>query len=468
MNVQYRIINVMFALGFLLFCPLEVDCENQNYFTFGSTISEVVAIQGRPDSVVDEYTELPDKEDDNGFLTWKEVVTSFTFNYGKSKVRFDIDDGRVEGWYNYRNNPLKTRFNKDYILLPKHFDTDKDYFTLGATEDEVIVVQGKPDYIGRHRYKHMGESHSFVYGDIDAVSSSVEFEHGRVCGWYNATVLPLKVKLVPQKNTIEKDYFTLGSTINEVAAAQGTPDYYSESLVKYGSSEVHLHEGSVTSWKNTGSDPLKVKLLPRRKTINKGYFTLESTKDEVLAVQGTPDWHAKERPDFLPGRFCYGSSDKSLQRSTVFFENGRVIGWESKNSNPLKTGPYDGDCFTLGSTKEEVLAIQGKPEDHGDTIFRYGTAAVIFRNGCVTRWWTIGGWRRLKVKLLPKQNTDNRKYFTIGSTNDEVLTVQGTPDTYSDEMFEYSSSYVYFQNGCVAKYDNSPHSPLKVKESPNK
>ena len=392
MNVQYRIINVMLALGFLLFCPLEVDCENQNFFTFGSTVSEVVAIQGRPDSVVDEYTELPDKEDDNGFLTWKEVVTSFTFNYGKSKVRFDIDDGRVEGWYNYRNNPLKTRFNKDYLLLPKHFDTDKDYFTLGATEGEVIVVQGKPDYIGRHRYKHMGESHSFVYGNIDAVSSSVEFEHGRVCGWYNATVLPLKVKLVPKENTVEKDYFTLGSTINEVAAAQGMPDSYNETIVTYGKSRIFLHKGRVSSWQNSDTNPLKVNLLPKRKTINKEYFTIESTKDQVLVVQGTPD-------SFSDDTFYYGSFDGQSQ-SSVYFENDRVIGWKEDISNPLKTKRFPGDCFTIGSTREEVLAIQGTPTNRYDTFFMYGSSSVSFENNRVTGWYN-SPFRRLKVKESP-------------------------------------------------------------------
>ena len=46
------IIYPILVLGFLSLCPIEADCENQNYFTFGSTISEVVAAQGEPDSVV--------------------------------------------------------------------------------------------------------------------------------------------------------------------------------------------------------------------------------------------------------------------------------------------------------------------------------------------------------------------------------------------------------------------------------
>ena len=82
----------------------------------------------------------------------------------------------------------------------------------------------------------------------------------------------------------------------------------------------------------------------------------------------------------------------------------------------------------------------------------------------------------MKVGLLPDENTANRGYFTIGSTIDEVLTVQGTPDGYrigtpddSDKgrTFRYDLSKVYFRNGHVAEWDNSPHSPLKVKEPPD-
>ena len=534
------IINPILAFGFLWLCPIGADCENQNRFTFGSTISEVVAAQGEPDSVVVNSFQLDHDS--------KKVDASFTYNYGKSKVDINVDDGRVYGWLNYRDNPLKTSFRKDYLLLPEHFDTDKDYFTLNATEDEVIVIQGRPDYIYRYRYKVLGETHRFIYGDIDGESGSVKFENGRVIGWDIRTV-PLKVKLVPKKNTVEKDYFTLGSTMDEVAAIHGIPDYCSRWTVQYGSSELHLRNGRVAGWKNTNSNPLKVKLLPKRKTINKGYFTLESTKDEVLAVQGTPDmffggdtfyygssdesrqnskvyfendrvssWkNTNSNPlkvKLLPKRktinkgyftlestkdevlavqgtpdmffdydtfdgtvqgFSYGSSDEVTQHSKVCFENDRVIGWGSETSNPLKTKPFSGDCFTIGSTQEEVLAIHGTPDYQDDYTFWYSASRVSFNDNRVTGWYSFHT-RRLKVGLLPDKNTANRDYFTIGSTIDEVLTVQGTPDGYrigtpddSDKgrTFRYDLSEVYFRNGHVAEWDNSPYSPLKVKESPD-
>ena len=351
-------------------------------------------------------------------------------------------------------------------MLP--IDWNKEYITLGSTVDEVIAVQGKPDYISRARYRVLRERHSFVYGDYYGENGSVWFENERVVGWDIRTI-PLKVKLVPKENTVEEDYFTLGSALDEVAAVQGTPDYCTfPYFLLYGSSKVSMEDGRVISWQNTNSDPLKVKLLPKRKTINKGYFTLESTKDEVLAVQGTPDFFYDSDSE---STFCYGSSDTWSRVSRVYFEEDRVVGWISK-SKPLKTGPFSGDCFTIGSTKEEVLAIQGTPDDHGDT-FRYGAAGVEFQNGRVTGWWHFGGSRRLKVKLLPKQNAYDRKYFTISSTHDEVLTLHGTPYGYTrsaphDYKFIYEGSAVYFRNGRVTEWDEGPHSTLKVSLEKNR
>ena len=83
MNLQHRICCATLALGFLLFCPLRGDGENQNYFTFGSTVSEVVAVQGEPDSVVDEPNKLYDKGD---------VVLRFTLYFSSSSSHLACDD----------------------------------------------------------------------------------------------------------------------------------------------------------------------------------------------------------------------------------------------------------------------------------------------------------------------------------------------------------------------------------------
>lgn len=454
--------NPILAIVFVSLCPLVAVSENHNHFTFGSTVSEVVAAQGEPDAIDEAAFQVSDESE--------RMVFGFTYKYGKSEVTFDKDDGRVDGWLSHRDTPLRTLFQKDHLLLP--IDWNKEYITLGSSEDEVIAVQGKPDYISRVRYSALGERHSYIYGDYNGENGHIEFKNGRVTGWDIRTI-PLKVKLVPKEDTdlttlnplmpkVEKDFFTLGSTLDEVAAIQGTPDYFTfPYFLLYGSSKVSLKDGRVASWQNTRANPLNVRWLPKQKTINKGYFTLESTKDEVLAVQGTPDM-------FSEYKFSYCSSDTLSESSIVFFEEDRVVGWISA-SNALKTGPFSGDCFTIGSTKEEVLAIQGTPDDHGDT-FRYRTAGVEFQNGRVTGWWHLGGSRRLKVKLLPKQNAYDRRYFTIGSTIDEVLALLGTPEdcytnsqaTTYDARFGYDGFDVYFRNDRVTEWVQSRYSTLEA------
>jgi len=52
-------------------------------------------------------------------------------------------------------------------------------------------------------------------------------------------------------------------------------------------------------------------------------FGLGSTKNEVLAIQGTPTVYSQTT-------FGYG-------RSEVYFQYGRVIGWKTDPATPLRT-----------------------------------------------------------------------------------------------------------------------------------
>ena len=79
--------------------------------------------------------------------------------------------------------------------------------------------------------------------------------------------------------------------------------------------EVNFQDGRVVSWddKNLDRNSLRVKMLPSRKIDAKDYFTVGSSKDDVLAVQGTPS-------NFSERTFRYGSS-------VVNFESDRVVSW---------------------------------------------------------------------------------------------------------------------------------------------
>ena len=171
---------------------------------------------------------------------------------------------------------------------------------------------------------------------------------------------------------ITGDPFTVGSTMKEVIAIQGTPDSFTDTAFNYGFSTVHFRDGRVTGWYNSTLDPLKVKLAAT--PTNKTHFTVGATKGEVIAIQGTPD-------SFTDTAFNYGFS-------TVHFRNGRVTSWYNSTLDPLKVKlaatPTNKTHFTVGATKGEVIAIQGTPDSFTDTAFNYGFSTVHFRNGRVT------------------------------------------------------------------------------------
>jgi hypothetical protein len=116
-----------------------------------------------------------------------------------------------------------------------------------------------------------------------------------------------------------------------------------------------------------------------------------STLGEVYAIQGVPTltegdtWH-------------YG-------KSQIHFARGKVISWVEHPDNPLriasdKSGigldqsvidpdqsvPLRHRHFDVGSTKDEVRAIQGPPVTETDTVWDYAPSRVYFERNRVVRW----------------------------------------------------------------------------------
>lgn len=54
-------------------------------------------------------------------------------------------------------------------------------------------------------------------------------------------------------------------------------------------------------------------------------------------------------------------------------------------------------------------------------------------------------------------------YFTVGSTKNDVIRIQGPPNKVAGNVFVYGLSEVYFKNGRVESWRTDPSSPLKAK-----
>lgn len=112
---------------------------------------------------------------------------------------------------------------------------------------------------------------------------------------------------------------------------------------------------------------------------SRDYITLGSSADEVLALHGAPT-----RAE--PGRWYYGLS-------SIRFSKGRVVGWNSRDRHPLKvkmlpSAPIQKppSRFGVGSTKDEVLVVQGTPSAFTENAWYYGLSVVMFSGGKVIMW----------------------------------------------------------------------------------
>ncbi len=90
--------------------------------------------------------------------------------YGRSIVYFK--DGRVAGWMNHVDFPLRTD--------AEHSVSEHQVIRIGSTRNDVIRIQGEPLFKGESRWD---------YGP-----SYIEFQGDRVSGWHDSPLRPLRVE----------------------------------------------------------------------------------------------------------------------------------------------------------------------------------------------------------------------------------------------------------------------------------
>jgi DnaJ-like protein len=116
--------------------------------------------------------------------------------------------------------------------------------------------------------------------------------------------------------------------------------------------------------------------------------------------------------------------------------------------------------ISAGSTLGEVYAIQGIPTQTQGDIWYYGKSSIRFAHGKVVSW-TQHPDNPLRV-ARDQPVYARRGYFEVGSTKDEVRSIQGSPVTESETVWDYGPSRVYFEHGRVVRWETSPLQPLRV------
>ncbi len=184
--------------------PPSGQAADRPYFTLGSFKNEVLRIQGKPQRI-------------NG-QTWA---------YGLSEVSFK--DGRVWGYNNF-DGSLNVKLTPS---VPVPTDQLGGAFSLGASKDEVLSVQGTPTRL---------DGNKWYYG-----LSELTFKDDKVVA-YNNFFNALKVVVSPQTKVdafLRSKTFTIGSSQDEVLAAQGTPTSIQANLWSYELSDVWFNDGKV-------------------------------------------------------------------------------------------------------------------------------------------------------------------------------------------------------------------------------
>lgn len=128
---------------------------------------------------------------------------------------------------------------------------------------------------------------------------------------------------------------------------------------------------------------------------------------------------------------------------------------------PLKVYPY----ITIGLTRDEVIDQIGTPTASAENKLVYGRSELYLKDNSVIGWRIDPVSSPIRVKVWPESYVDQGlDSFTVGSSMDVVLAVQGTPMAFSEDKFEYGGSEVYFQNRRVVRWKNDPASiPLHAR-----
>jgi hypothetical protein len=211
-----------------------------------------------------------------------------------------------------------------------------------------------------------------------------------------------------------------------------------------------------------------------------GLWHIGSSRGQLLQIQGQPS-HTLHYTSQCKEVFYYNDS-----RVEVTF--GRIAAYNNADNNlkvvPLTAVPTERPVregwWSLGSTKDEVLAIQGTPTQvtrrdslHQHLLY-YGSSSIEFKHDRVIAYDNAAGNLNVTLETLETNEADRGSeqpaspFWTMDSTQEEVTRVQGTPTqivrdpTLCQEQLHYGRSIVEFHNGALQGYYNYDDN-LKVK-----
>ena len=133
----------------------------------------------------------------------------------------------------------------------------------------------------------------------------------------------------------------------------------------------------------------------------------------------------------------------------------------------------DGFCYIgYDFYRKDVVEILGRPDRVEGDSWYYGESTIYFSAGSVIGWVRAPAEDlKIAAALVPVGRGDSsgklwEKLFGLGDTASRVHSVQGAPLIATDRVWSYSASEVYFEDGHVVGWFNSPVDILYVDAPP--
>lgn len=158
---------------------------------------------------------------------------------------------------------------------------------------------------------------------------------------------------------------------------------------------------------------------------------------------------------------------KPVSRSPASAPAAQTVGTNSSEQRgdvPFSALPHVPMPYvTLGLTKDEVIEVMGTPTSSSGDALTFGHSVFYFRNGTVAGWKVDPSLIPLRVKLWPGHFDPDITSFTVGSSKNDVIAVQGTPTLLTENKLGYGASEVFFENGKVTGWkDDRASEPLRT------
>ena len=151
---------------------------------------------------------------------------------------------------------------------------------------------------------------------------------------------------------------------------------------------------------------------------------------------------------------------KALQQKEVDQARAKAT---AKKVIPVVEEVIQDTFFTLGSDKEWVSTVQGPPLQIRGPEWRYGFSTVQFEGDKVISW-TSSELNPLEVGMILDPNRFySDRYFGVGSSWDEVASIQGAPDIIEPNKWTYGDAFVIFDEDTVVSWQNDASISLAIR-----